>query len=79
MFIQLCPLQCVVEDLTGTSASQPKLDVITIVGHGVLDDASQKLVLTEQEKTYPNDSQEDAGRTKNNLSRWNDTGVFQNA
>ena len=35
-FIQLYSLQCLVDGLTRTGASQPQLDVISVVYHGVL-------------------------------------------
>ena len=53
--IQSSPFQSLVECLAHISASPPKVDVVPIVGHRVLDRRESDVLLRrEQEDSYPN-------------------------
>ena len=76
--IHLAPFQSPVECLTYTSAGPPKLNIIPIFGHRVLDgpESQVRFRFRRVGKTYPHPSQEDASRTEGKLSWWNVTGIL---
>ena len=75
--IRLPPLQPPVEYLAYIAAGPPKVDVILVIGHRVLErDVSRKLIFVEGGRMYSNHSQEYAGRTESDLSWRNGTRVL---
>ena len=75
-FVQPFPLQSSVEDLTYTPAVPPKLDILLVAGHSVLNGCKLTVRVCRAGEMYPNHSEEGTGGGESDLSRLDNTGVL---
>lgn len=71
--IQSPSFQASIEDFTYTGASNPELEVISFVGHGILKERKLEAQCRSGSLTCPDYGQKRTGATKSNLSRWDTT------